>query len=352
MNLSPTFTFGTLDGRLKRAVTERVIDELRRVHPKGVFNIETLSNPAAGKGRSPELYSAHSPAELDLLQEKLLAGACDLIVCSACDMMRPVPDGLTVAAVPERSTPFDALLNTTGDIADDLPPNASIGVLSRRSQAQVGSLWERVRAELLPGGAVMALRDLLNEGRVDNRVLPASVAEMLGVQDRVSEIFFPEMMLPGPGQGLLAVLARDDDKPACEAIEKIHSNASYHEMLAELALRERICSDQDCPVGALAQVNGQRIVITGAVGSASGDSLHRAVLEGPVESAAELGVRLAEKLMSRTDSLINLLEADFPEGLPEEDDLEFNNDMDDQAEPLDDLEDLEDLSVLDDLDDD
>lgn len=318
MKLSETFNFGTYDGRLKHAQTRHVIKLLERAHPKAVFNIETMPNPVPAEERMSELYSAYSSHELDMLQEKLLTGACDLIACSACDLVRPLLEGLVFAAVPERSTPFDALLNTSGDIADDLPAGASIGVLSPRSQVQINSLWGRFRTQLIPGGAANALRLLMGSDEVENLVLPAAVAELMGVQDRVSEIFFPETMLPGPGQGLLLVLAREDDKAALDAVAAIHSEASYHEILGELALRERICSDQDCPIGALAQVSGGSIVITGAIGSTHSDSLHRAVLEGPAESASDLGTRLAEQMLTRTDSLIDLLEADFPEGLPDE----------------------------------
>lgn len=333
--LSETFNFGTLDGRLKQAQTRRIIEMLERAHPRAVFNTDTIPNTVPESVRRNELYTAHSGAEIELLQEKLLAGSFDLMVCSACDLVRPLPEGLAFAAVPNRLRPFDALLNVTGDICDDLPNGTSIGVLSRRSLVQVNSLWEKLEPVLLAGGAVASLRRLMGSKGVENLVLPASVAELMGVQDRVSEIFFPETMLPGPGQGLLAVIAREDDRKALDAMAAIDSEASRHEMLGELALRERICSDQDCPVGALAQVSGDSIVITGAIGSLHGGSLHRAVLEGQVESAADLGARLAEQLMSRATSLLDLLEADFPEGLPDDttgddDDLFGDDDPEDE----------------------
>lgn len=89
-------------------------------------------------------------------------------------------------------------------------------------------------------------------------------------------------------------------------------------MTAELAFRERICSDQDCPLGVLAQAGEDSLIVTGAVGSLRGSSMNQSVLRGPSAEAAALGVRLAEQLLLNTASLIDLLEADFPDGLPVE----------------------------------
>ncbi len=317
MKLTGTFTFGTLDGRLKRALTEYVSERLQRLHPKAVFNTETIIAPEDLARAGDQLFTAHSAAQIVFLQQQLLDKRCDLLVVCAADLMQPPVEGVIVAAVPDRVSPFDALLNTDGAIADDLPEGSVVGVLSQRSQAQLCSLWPGLKPRLLAGGAAAALRELTHAHSVENLVLPAAVVERMGLQDRVSEIFFPETMLPGPGQGLLALLAREDDAATREAVAPLHSEASFREMQGELALRDRICSDQDCPVGALAQVSGPSIVITGAVGSQDGGSLNRAVLEGPAEEAAELGVRLAEQLLTHTVSLADLLEADFPDGLPE-----------------------------------
>jgi hydroxymethylbilane synthase len=173
-------------------------------------------------------------------------------------------------------------------------------------------------------------------------VLPASVAERLGVQDLVSEIFFPEIMLPGAGQGLIAVLARKGDTETIEMAREIHSTASCQEMLGELAFRERICSDQSCPMGVLAQVSESEIVITGAIGSTSHASFNQAVLQGPAADALELGHKLAEKLLMNTTSLIDLLEADFPEGLPSDSDDDDDEDLMDGELDEDDVGNVED----------
>jgi hydroxymethylbilane synthase len=313
-----TFTLGTLDGRLNRAQTQIVIEHLRRAHPKAMFDMVTVAEPSAHRDRDAELYSTHAPAEVSFLQEQLREGRYQLLDICAEDLKLPLPDGLTIAAVLSRDTPYDALLHKDGVIADDLPEGTLVGVLSYRSQAQISTLWPNLKSVLLRGGTVAALNRFVQQDEVECLVIPAAVGERLGVQDLVSEIFFPEMMLPGAGQGLIALLARADDSEAIDMAAAVDSPPSRQEMMGELAFRERICSDQDCPVGVLAQANDGSLIITGAIGSRSGSAPTQAVVKGDAEEAAELGVRLAEELLQNTSSLIALVEADFPDGLPED----------------------------------
>ena len=318
MKSEATFSIGTLDGRLNRAQTQRVIGLLGKKHPRAIFDMVTVADPVSNRRSASELYTAHSPSELDVLLQRLCDGEFQLLDIAADDMVRPLPESLVIAAVPARGTPYDALLHKGGLIADDLDEGTRVGVLSQRSQAQIAAIWPDLKTKLIYGGAVNALDSYLQNDEVDALVLPATQAELLGVQDLVSEIFFPEMMLPSAGQGTILILARKGDEDAIAMARDIHSEASYREVLAELAFRERICSDQDCPVGVLAQASDDEMILTGAIGSPSGLSQDHAVLRGKVDESVELGQRLAERLLVSPTSLVDLLEADFPDGLPSE----------------------------------
>ncbi|MBU0742061.1 hypothetical protein KKA85_06875 [bacterium] len=353
MKSTDTFTLGTLDGRLNRAQTQIVIERLRRAHPKALFDMVTVADPTAHRERAMELYSTHSPAEVSFLQEQLLDGKYQIVDLCAEDLRMPMPDGLAIAAVLERDTPYDALLHKQGIIADDLPEGTRVGVLSHRSQTQISMLWPHLKPVLLRGGTVAALTTFLQQDEVECLAIPAAIGERLGVQDLVSEIFFPEMMLPGAGQGLIALLARADDTQTIAMAAAVDSAQSHQEMLGELAFRERIRSDQDCPVGVLAQANDDNLIITGAIGSRSGCAPTQAVVKGDARAAADLGVRLAEELLQNTSSLIDLLEADFPDGLPDDHADPFGQEREptlkegvlEELEPDDDEDDLDEYAL-------
>ena len=255
-----------------------------------------------------------------------------------------------IVCVPDRAAPFDAFLNRSGRIMDEMEPGSRVGVLSQRVRAQMQALWPDLRFEILRGGVDRAMETHLRRSEIDGLVLPASVTEHLGIQGIVAEIFAPEFVLPGPGQGTLVVLARDDDDEARELLAPLHSEDSALELAAETAFHRRMLPDQDLPVGALARVGSDGIAILGGTGAGR----HRISVSGTVDEAEAVGDGLAQQLLSHCDTFVDLLEGDFPEGLPEEPDedatLLGGLATEEVDEPFDEnLEDLEELRGFEDL---
>ena len=181
--------------------------------------------------------------------------------------------------------------------------------------------------------------------------MPASVTEDLGIQGIVAEIFAPEFILPGPGQGTRAVVGRANDHEARDLLSDLHSRASADELTAEHAFCRRMISDQDLPVGALARVRGKHISIVGSTGSGS----NRITVKGGRGDADKVGDGLATRMLCTVDTFADLLEADFPDGLPDDDDsddlalVDADNKGDGESEEVTDLDDLEHLRDLEDM---
>jgi hydroxymethylbilane synthase len=275
-----------------------------------------IPSPVDDEARRDEPFLAAAAVEVEHLEAALLANEFRLVVVRAADLVLPLRDGVAYAAVPRRDTPFDVLLNRNGLITEDLPAGTRVGVLSLAVRNQMISLWPQLDYRLLTGGLDSALERLMRRAEVDALVLPASAAEHLGIQGIVTEIFYPEMILPSAGQGILVVLGREDDREAVELLQKLHSEPTHREMEAEHAFMQRITAEQDPPVGVLAHVKRDRLEIAAAVGSPRSGRVHRVDLEGQATEAESLGIRLAESLLLDAESLIDLLEADFPDGVP------------------------------------
>jgi hydroxymethylbilane synthase len=197
-------------------------------------------------------------------------------------------------------------------------------VLNLRSRTQMAALWPNLEFRLLRGGMQAALEALLRRCELDGLVAPAAVAEHLGLQGIVAEIFNPELILPSGGQGIMVILGRADDADVRELLAPLHSADTQREMEAEHAFLQRFASDLELPVGVLARCAGSRITVTGAVGSSETAAAALRRREGSAEQAAHLGTALAEAILQSQDALIGLLEAEFPEGVPgdDEEDLE------------------------------
>jgi len=324
-------SFGCLNTQLAKDQTKVVLDRLQAASPRLVCRMQVVPSPVAPEELQDEPFLAASAAEVEFLEEQLLAGDFRLAVVRAEDLVLPLREGLSQVAIPQRDTPFDAFLTRQNAIIDDMAPGARIGVLNLRARTQMQALWPELDFELLRGGVQAALELLLRRAELDGLVAPAAVAEHLGLQSIVAEIFNPELVLPSGGQGILVVLGRSDDAEVGEQLAPLHSEATRREMEAEHAFLQRFASDLELPVGVLARCEGQRLTVTGAVGTSDAAAAEVQRREGPAEQAASLGADLAEAILQSGQTLIGLLEAEFPEGLPadpDEDEVEAEIDPD------------------------
>ncbi len=315
-------SFGCLNTQLAKDQTKAVLDRLQEASPRLVCRMQVVPSPVSPGGRADEAFFAASAAEVEFLEDQLLAGEFRLAVVRAQDLVLPLREGLAQVAIPPRDTPFDAFLTRQSTIIDDMPAGAGIGVLNFRSRTQMQALWPELDFQLLRGGVQNALEALLRRAELDGLVAPAAVAEHLGLQGVVAEIFNPELVLPSGGQGILVVLGRSDDGEVGELLAPIHSAATQSEMEAEHAFLQRFASDLELPVGVLARCDGTRLTVTGAVGTSDAAAAELQQREGPAEQAAQLGDELAASILQSGQTLIGLLEAEFPEGLPGDEDEE------------------------------
>jgi len=218
------------------------------------------------------------------------------------------------------------------------------------------SLWPDISFRILRGGVDRAMETHLRRSEIDGLVLPSAVTEHLGIQGIVAEIFAPEFILPGPGQGILVIIGRSADQEARELLAPLHSKDTAIELETEQAFCRRMISDQDLPVGALARVNGGEVEITGTTGPGT----NRIVVNGETHEAEAVGSGLAQQILSRGESFADLLEADFPDGLPDENDEDVAilegpaessgdenwTDLDEDLDELENLKRLEDLAGI------
>src|SRR5580692_3817351 len=151
------------------------------------------------------------------IEEALLEGRADLAVHSLKDLPTELPAGLTLAAIPEREDPRDAVI---GRALEDLAPGARVGTGSLRRTAQLRAKRPDLQIEDIRGNVDTRLRKL-DEGRYDAIVLAAAGLRRLGLESRITEVFNPSVMCPAVGQGALAVETRDDGGAAFQIAQRL-----------------------------------------------------------------------------------------------------------------------------------
>jgi hydroxymethylbilane synthase len=335
---TPTLVFGTLDASLARAQTQSVMDRMQETLPRVSCEMVVAEVPAGEWDTAPEPFLAWHRSNLAFLADKVRREECRAIVTQGYDLPVPLPDGIDYLCVPDRSTPFDALLNRQGLIMDELEPGSKVGVLCLRSKNQLECHWPDLDFQILSGGVDLAMETHLRRSEIDGLVLPAAITETLGIQSIVSEIFSPDFILPAPGQGALVILGAPQDTELAQLLAPLHSEPSARELVAEMAFRRHMISGVDLPIGVLARVDGTKLSITGATGCGT----NRISVHGKSNEAEEAGSGLAQQLLSSPESFVDILEAEFPQGLPDDEDGDLEgDDFDDDNVENGDIEDDE-----------
>jgi hydroxymethylbilane synthase len=239
------------------------------------------------------------------IEEALLAGDVDCAVHSYKDVPAEAVPGLTIAAVPEREDPRDALLSPLHAGFDLLPEGARLGTASLRRGAQ--ALWRRpdLRVELMRGNVDTRLAKL-ERGEAEAAVLAMSGLNRLGLGHLARELFDPVEAPPAPGQGALAIQTRDADADA-SWIRALRCRDTTVAVAAERGALTALEGSCRTAVGAHARVDGPagaqvlRLVVEALTpdGRARWRREHAVDLAGepdPESTAAVLGLELGASI--------------------------------------------------------
>jgi hydroxymethylbilane synthase len=226
------------------------------------------------------------------IEEALLDGSVDLAVHSLKDMPTELPEGLTLAAIPEREDVRDAIIGST---LDALPQGALVGTSSLRRTAQLRALRPDLKVESVRGNVDTRLRKL-DEGQYQAIMLAAAGLRRLGWADRIAQYIDPAVMCPAVGQGALAIETRTDRVEVAVSLEHRDTRVA---VTAERALLGALGGGCQVPIGANATVDGDTVHLRGIVAAPDGSNVVRGNLSGHASEAAAIGKTLAEQLMAQ-----------------------------------------------------
>ncbi|KUG55585.1 Porphobilinogen deaminase [Kocuria rosea subsp. polaris] len=298
----PSFRVGTRGSRLALTQTgtaARAVAAAGGLEPE-LVTIRTegdvLTGPLSQMGGTGVFATA--------LRAALLAGSVDLAVHSLKDLpTAPVP-GLEVAAVPEREDPRDALCARDGLTLTGLPAGAAVGTGSPRRAAQLRAARPDLEIVDIRGNVGTRLGRVA-PGDLDAVVLAASGLRRLGLEDAITELIDPSVMLPAPGQGALALECRTEDAsgdaPLAAALAAVDHLETRLAVTAERALLTRLEAGCAAPVGTLARIEDGVLVLDVVVADPDGSRVMRRsgrTAERGVDAARALGFRLGDELLA------------------------------------------------------
>jgi hydroxymethylbilane synthase len=227
------------------------------------------------------------------IEEALLAGTIDLAVHSLKDMPTEIPAGLTLAAIPVREDPRDALI---GRRLNDLPRGATVGTSSLRRAAQLRVLRPDLAIEDVRGNLDTRLRKL-DEGQFDAIMLASAGLRRLGWENRIAELLEPEKMCPAVGQGALAIETRNDGGHGHSICRRLDDANTRVAVTAERAVLATLGGGCQVPIGAYARVD-DKVNLQAVVVSPDGASVIGKTAMGDPANAEALGRRLGDALLA------------------------------------------------------
>jgi hydroxymethylbilane synthase len=295
MTATQTLRVGTRASLLARTQTDLVVAAL------GV-PVEVVHVSTAGDRSADALDQIGSTGVfVSALRDALLAGEIDVAVHSYKDLPTASTDGITLAAVPRREDPRDALVARDRLTLGELPNGARVGTGSPRRAAQLRALGLGLQIVALRGNVDTRLGKVAS-GELDAVVLALAGLRRLGRDGEVTEILDPIQVLPAPAQGALAIECRASDSSTLTLLASLDDADTRAAVTAERALLAALEAGCTAPVGALAELaegddGVPEIFLRGSVTALDGSDAVRLSATGPRNEADSIGRRLAADLL-------------------------------------------------------
>ena len=228
----------------------------------------------------------------------LIAGAIDAAVHSAKDLPSTMPHGVAIGAYLPREDVRDALISALADTIEGLPHEATFGAASLRRQAQAMRLRPDLKPVLLRGNVETRLNKA-ESGAVGATLLALAGLKRLGLGHRARAVLDIDRFLPAPGQGAIAITAREGDMHALEALNAISDGETWVTLTAERAFLAELEGSCRTPIAGLARLEAGRLRLRGEVLRTDGSERFDVAAEGAPADAERLGRDAGRELAAR-----------------------------------------------------
>jgi hydroxymethylbilane synthase len=314
-----TIRVGTRASLLARTQTEVVVNAFTRANPDVPVEMVLVSTEG-DRNSAPLDQIGGTGVFVSALREALLSGEIDVAIHSFKDLPTAMVESIALAAVPLREDPRDALCARDGLTLLELPAGSKVGTGSPRRAAQLraldlgleivpirGNVDTRLRRVIGSSATADGPDDAADQGDLDAVLLAVAGLSRLGRAHLVTEFLDPIQVLPAPAQGALAVECRADDAETRALLAPLDDHATRAAVAAERSLLAALEAGCTAPVGALAEVSeaddssdlagGLEIFLRGSVTAIDGSDAARLSASGPLNTAVEIGQRLAAELI-------------------------------------------------------
>ena len=292
------FIIGTRGSKLALIYTEKVTKflkkvssthiEIKQIVTSGDENQNDRLSNIGGKG----LFS--KKIETELINHKI-----DIAVHALKDMPTIETEGLTTNFYLKRNSPNEIFISNNNIKFQDLKPNSIIGTSSYRREYQLQSIRSDLNYKLIRGNVDTRIKKLEN-GDYDAILLSKAGIEALGLDNKITQEFNTEELIPCAGQGIIAIQCRENDQEIINILEKINDNQSRIIANAERNVLKILEGDCDTAVGVYAKISKDIVNIKAELFSVDGKQRFYVDESENEKMINDLSIKIGEKLKSES----------------------------------------------------
>ena len=272
--------------KLKEVFSKEI--EIKKIVTTGDENQKDRLSNLGGKG----LFSKK-------IEDELLENNIDIAVHALKDMPSIETDGLETNYFLKRNSPNEILVSNKKIKFNDLKPNSIVGTSSYRREYQLKNKRTDLNYRLIRGNVDTRIKKMEN-GDYDAIILSKAGIDSLKINDKITEEFETDDLIPCAGQGIIAIQCKDSDVEIKKLLEKINDNHSRIRANTEREVLKTLEGDCDTAVGAFSNIDGNNISLSAELFSVDGKHRYFIKDKKDINLAKELGREVGEALKSQS----------------------------------------------------
>jgi hydroxymethylbilane synthase len=293
-------TIGTRGSALALWQTNWVKDQLQKIFPDLLINTEIITTTGDKILDSPLSKIGDKGLFTKELESALLKNKIDLAVHSLKDVPTKLPDGLIIAAVAEREDTRDVFIASVHNDyqkLNSIPLGSEVATGSLRRKCQLLN-WRPDLIIIEIRGNLKTRFTKLDESEWAGMILARAGVIRLGWENRITQVLPLDKMLPAVGQGALGIETRTDDSSTIELVSRLNHKETEISVKGERALLHRLEGGCQIPIGAYGRIRNNTFYLDAVIGSLDGKNIVRDFIHGKPDDSEQLGIELAEVLLS------------------------------------------------------
>ena len=301
-NTSKKFTIGSRKSSLARRQVEIFKDfffqnykNLKKDFFKEIF-LTTQGDQILDKKLSELGNKGLFTKEIDQAQ---LEYKIDISIHSLKDLPYKLPKGLMICAYLKREDYRDAIVSRNNLCLSKLNKGSIIGTSSLRREIQLKKVRPDLEIKLIRGNVETRIKKVL-DGEYDATLLAMAGLNRLGIKKNIRPLSSTEF-IPAPGQGIIAIVVREDDKEVIELLKKTSNKQTEIQAICERSFMFGLDGSCQTPLGAIALLlDKERVDFNFFAANSNGSILKTGkkiiLIKNAKKECFELGKKMREML--------------------------------------------------------